>query len=356
MNRFTKILKTAIAIVVVLLSIDAAAQDPSIIVQERPMYEKLGMTPTQLFSVMAIITLILVGFVVSLAGSARNILEYKKSKTNNGSKIILVLIGLGISSSGFSAANEPMYDYVFSFPDTAFWAFVALDIALVMIIMYLTGIIKGVISEYSVPTKINIFAKWNKRITDAVPLEDEASILLDHDYDGIKELDNNLPPWWKYGFYITIVWSVGYLLYYQVFEIGNLQEAEYIAEMEAGDRADAAYREAHPEMITADNVTLMEDASTLAKGKDIYVMYCQTCHLEGGKGGIGPNLTDKYWIYDGDIKGVFTTISEGAQNGMIAWKDMLPANEIQAVSSYILKLDLVEPPNGKAPQGDRIFE
>ena len=190
-------------------------------------------------------------------------------------------------------------------------------------------------------------------MTQAVPIEEEGSILLDHDYDGITELDNELPPWWKYGFYITILWAVGYFFYYQVFEIGNLQEAEYLQEMADGERAMAEYKAAHPEMITADNVELLTDASTIAQGRSIYDTKCASCHMEGGRGGLGPNLTDDYWLYGNDISGVFTTISEGANNGMAAWKTMMPANEIQAVASYVMQLpDVSVADGGKEPQGD----
>jgi len=325
---------------------------------DKPMYEKFGMTPTQLFALMVSFTLLLVWFVISLSSSAKNILEYKKSKMKSGSKIILALFGLGISSGSFAAdvTDSAVTKYTFSFPDEAFWALLTLDIILVMLILYLRSIIKNVASEYTTPSKIIFFKNLNHSLTDSIPLEQESSILMDHDYDGIKELDNNLPPWWKYGFYLTIVWAVGYMFYYQILEIGHLQAAEYQAEMEAGDIADAEYKAAHPELITADNVVLLEDPASLAQGKSVYTTYCFSCHMEGGKGGIGPNLTDKNWIYDGDLKGVFTTITNGAQNGMVAWKEFIPANEIQAVTSYILKLEYLAPPFGKVPQGDNIFE
>ncbi len=59
-------------------------------------------------------------------------------------------------------------------------------------------------------------------------------LLLDHDYDGIRELDNNLPRWWVWLFYLSIVFAVIYMLYYHVLRIGNLQAAEYEKEMKAG--------------------------------------------------------------------------------------------------------------------------
>jgi cytochrome c oxidase cbb3-type subunit 3 len=222
-----------------------------------------------------------------------------------------------------------------------------------MFIIHFAGIVKGSISDMVALQSLFRWKKINKALTDAVEIEDEASILLDHDYDGIKELDNNLPPWWKYGFYVTIVWAVVYIGYYHVFRVGNLQQAEYEAAMEAGEREIAEYKAAHPELINADNVELLTDNSALVKGKGIYDKNCASCHMEGGAGGVGPNLTDNYWIYGNDIKGVFITISEGAQNGMKAWKNDLPPDKIQAVASYILSLEYIAPENGgKEPQGE----
>jgi cytochrome c oxidase cbb3-type subunit 3 len=358
MKRFMKYLKPVLTTFLVLpgltlLSQEAAAVAPEI---DRPIYEELGMSPTALASIMVIFTAILVGFVISLSSSAKNILEFKRSKIKGGMKTILLLFGISMSSELFAATETGSTDYLVSFPDSAFWTFFALDVVLIMIILYLTGIMRGVLSEYKVPAKINLFAKWNKQLTDVVPIEEEGSILLDHDYDGIKELDNNLPPWWKYGFYVTIVWSVFYLFYYNVFNVGLLQEQEFLTEMEEGEREVAEYKRLHPVLITADNVTLLEDASSIAKGEKVYTDYCKTCHMENGRGGAGPNLTDNTWIYGGDIKAVFKTISDGTSNGMAKWSDIIKADEIQSVASYILQLDYVAPPDGIAAQGKIIVE
>lgn len=357
MKRFTKYLKPALTILLVVSGFNLLSQETSTVTPEidRPIYEDLGMSPTTLASIMILFTILLVGFVISLAGSAKNVMEYKRSKIKGGLKTILLLAGAFVAPDVF-AASQVTTDYLVSFPDSAFWIFFTLDIILVMIILYLTGIIRGVLSEYKVPAKLNIFAKWNKKMTDAVPVEEEGSILLDHDYDGIKELDNNLPPWWKYGFYVTIAWSVFYLFYYNILNVGHLQEQEYLAEMEEGERQVAEYKRLHPVLINSDNVTLLEDESSLSKGQKIYADYCQTCHMEKGRGGTGPNLTDNTWIYGNDIKAVFKTISDGTTNGMAKWGDIIKAEEIQFVASYILTLDYVAPPEGKTPEGKNIIQ
>lgn len=350
--------KTVLLTAAVFTGAMAFSMSPEVVeetVIHTPIYEKLGISSTTLFIVMNIFTFLLVAFMMSMANSTKNILKYKQDekRKGNSAKTLLMLVGLFVAAGANAAEPVTQAKSLIPFPDSVFWAYIFVDVILIMIMIYFAGIIKGSISDIIVFRKTLIWKKWGKNLTDAVPVEEEGSILLDHDYDGIKELDNNLPPWWKYGFYITIVWAFGYFFYYQVFEIGNLQEAEYLAEMEEGERQVAEYKAAHPELITADNVELLTDPSAIAEGRDVFTTYCVSCHMEGGAGGIGPNLTDEYWLYGNDIKGVFTTVSEGAENGMTAWKNLLPADKIQAVSSYVLQLEYIAPPQGKDPQGDK---
>ncbi len=323
--------------------------------QSPPIYEQLGVTSTTLFIVMTLFTLLLLILMSSMASSTKNILKYKqdRAKKNNGTKVLLALVGLFASSTTFAAEVSAGNESLVPFPDRVFWAYIVVDLVLVMFIVHFAGIVKGSISDIIVLRKLFRWGKFGKNLTDAVPVDQEESILLDHEYDGITELDNNLPPWWKYGFYITIVWAVVYIFYYQILEIGDLQEAEYLAEMEAGEKEIAEYKAAHPEMINAENVEQLTDAGSISKGKEIFSTYCVSCHMEGGRGGVGPNLTDEYWLYGNDIEGVFTTISEGAENGMTAWKALLPADKIQQVASYVMQLEYVAPPDGKEPQGDK---
>jgi cytochrome c oxidase cbb3-type subunit 3 len=318
-----------------------------------PIYEQMGLSSTMLFIIMNVFTFVLLAVMMSMASSTKNILKFKDEERKKSSvpKMILALVGIFTSSSLMAAEPVAEVGSLIGFSDGVFWAYIMVDVVLIMFIIYFAGIVKGTVADEIEQRSLFRWRKLNQALTNAVPIENEASILIDHDYDGITELDNQLPPWWKYGFYITIVWAIGYLFYYQVFEIGNLQEAEYLAEMAAGDLQEAEYKKAHPELITAETAELLTDASSISAGKVTYDTYCTSCHMEGGRGGVGPNLTDKHWIYDNDIKGVFTTISEGAKNGMTAWKALLPADQIQEVASYVLQLEYVAPPEGKIPQG-----
>ena len=185
------------------------------------------------------------------------------------------------------------------------------------------------------------------------PIEDEAEIILDHNYDGIKELDNNLPPWWIYGFYASIVFAAVYLLRYHVFS-GPSQIDELETELADARIAIEAYKKTAKNLVDINTVTELTEAADLSAGKTIFETNCVACHMADGGGGIGPNLTDPNWILGGDIKSVFKTVSEGGRSGkgMIAWKQQLKPLEIAQVSSYVLTFEGTTPANPKAPEGD----
>jgi cytochrome c oxidase cbb3-type subunit 3 len=198
---------------------------------------------------------------------------------------------------------------------------------------------------------------WIKRkyheMLDSKPVAKEQEIVLDHSYDGIRELDNNLPPWWTYLFYATIVFAIGYFVYYQMFD-GPTQIDEYEAEVAQAEIDIAEFKKNNKDLVDAETVELLTEASDLAAGKTIYTDNCVACHKDNGGGGIGPNLTDDYWILGGGIKNIFHTISEGgrAGKGMIPWKSELKPNEMAQVASYVMSLHGTNPPDGKEPEGD----
>ena len=192
-----------------------------------------------------------------------------------------------------------------------------------------------------------------KRLTKAIPIAQEQNIDLGHDYDGIRELDNSLPPWWVYMFYITIVFAGIYLYWYHFSDKGQDQLQEYEYAMEEGEKVKAAYMSKMADAINEANVTALTDATALNEGKTIFKTYCAACHLETGGGSVGPNLTDDYWIHGGGIKNLFKTVKFGVpEKGMISWKEQLRPSEMQKVTSYILTLHGTNPPVAKAPQGE----
>jgi cytochrome c oxidase cbb3-type subunit 3 len=200
--------------------------------------------------------------------------------------------------------------------------------------------------------------KWwsdldKKFFTKAAPLEKEADVLMDHDYDGIKELDNALPPWWKWGFYFTIVVAVLYMFRFHVWETGPTPEEEYNKEMAAAEAKMEGFRKSNKESIDEKTVTLA-DATGLAAGKKIFTGTCFPCHGANGEGNaVGPNLTDKYWLHGGSLGEIFHTITVGVPDkGMQAWSKTFSPADIKNLASFVLSLQGTNPPNAKAPQGN----
>ena len=188
--------------------------------------------------------------------------------------------------------------------------------------------------------------------TKAVPLDKEADLLLDHDYDGIKELDNALPPWWKYGFYITIVVAVFYLLKFEVWHTGMNPTEEYNAEITEAKIQTDAYLASAKENVD-ENTAVLLDAAGAAQGKLLFLKTCTPCHLAEGQGVVGPNLTDDYWIHGGSVKDIFKTIKYGyPDKGMQSWQNIYSPLEIEELDTYIKSLRGTHPLNPKAPQGD----
>jgi len=192
-----------------------------------------------------------------------------------------------------------------------------------------------------------------KKLAGGKPIEEEGEIILDHDYDGIKELDNSLPPWWLYAFYISIIFAVVYLVRFHILD-GPSSSKEYEMEMASATKAIEEYKKTAKDLIDVETVELLTDASDLEAGKAIFNTNCVACHMADGGGGIGPNLTDQNWILGGGIKNVFHTISEGGRDGkgMISWKSTLKPLEMAQVASYVLNFQGTTPANPKDPQGE----
>ena len=192
------------------------------------------------------------------------------------------------------------------------------------------------------------FKKWMKKFTASKSINEEADVLLDHDYDGIKELDNVLPPWWVGLFYATIIFALVYLVRFHIMDEYN-QDQEFATEMQVADKAVEEYMKTAPDVMDKDKVTLLTDGSAIAEGKTLFDANCVACHKADAGGAIGPNLTDKFWINGGGIKNVFNTIMEGGRpgKGMIPWKDQIKPTQIQKIASYVLSLQGTNPKDAK---------
>ena len=201
----------------------------------------------------------------------------------------------------------------------------------------------------------NIFQKFWGKLVGMIPIEQEKDIDLGHDYDGIRELDNSLPPWWLYLFYFTIAWSAVYIYVYHFSDIGDSQQVEYEKAMDIAEEQRRAVMFKQANAVNESNVIQLTDAADLAEGAQLFKSQCASCHGILGEGGVGPNMTDNYWIHGGDIGSIFRTIKYGVpEKGMISWKTQLRPASMQKVASYIMTLVGTDPPNQKKPEGELI--
>lgn len=209
------------------------------------------------------------------------------------------------------------------------------------------------LSQIEVPSRANWWTAFYARITDAVPVEDEEQIMTDHEYDGIVELDNNLPPWWKAGFYLGIVFAAVYLMRFHVLKLEPLSAESYVIEMKEAEESIQEYLANAKDLVDENNVQYLTDATALTNGAKIFAQNCAVCHAADGGGGVGPNLTDPYWKHGGSIVDVFSTIKYGVPTmGMIAWKDNLRPGELQEVASFVLSMQGETPAKPKEAEGE----
>jgi cytochrome c oxidase cbb3-type subunit 3 len=176
--------------------------------------------------------------------------------------------------------------------------------------------------------------------------------LLEHDADGIKELDNLLPRWWVWLFWLCNVFGLAYLLYFHVFNMGDLQAAAYTKEAKAGEEIKAAALASFESNLSA--LQPSKDSAVLATGQQVFTTYCAPCHRADGGGLVGPNLCDDYWIHGSNyVDNVKTIINGVPEKGMLTWRGVLKPNEIEAVASYIYTFRGTKPPNPKPPENQQ---
>jgi len=324
---------------------------------------------TAVFWVLAVFAVLLLVLIWVVAGVTNALLSDKelwKEKWANSPKVVVAMLFGGAALLGPAKVMAQVAETTagpFQMTDGLFWTMVVLDVFLLLVLFALLYNLNGLIrtlrrtEEPEEVEKDLASSFWEGSLSAAVPVEQEAEIMMDHEYDGIRELDNKLPPWWLYMFYFTIVFGVVYIGYYHFFG-GPTQLDEYDREMALAEEQKAAFLASSANNVDENTVTLLTDAESLSSGKQTFETLCAACHGKTGGStqvppGVGPNLTDDYWLHGGGIKNIFKTIKYGVPaKGMISWEAQLSPRQIQEVASYIVSLHGTEPENAKEPQGE----
>ena len=361
-----KILPLAVSM---FMACSAMAQETAQASTPQPAGEK-----SNLLAILLIVTAIVLAFVIWGMGQALIAISRQvmlKNKAGEKALSIILLVGFSmLSQLSFAqttgTASEAVKD-VSNYGGLSannFWAFVGVITIEVTAIIFLAFSIKRIYQELVPETataKTSKAGAWwssldKKFFTRAVSVEQEADVLLDHDYDGIKELDNALPPWWKYGFIITIAIAFVYLGYFHAFGSGKNPTEEYAAEMEQAKIEQEMYTANNEDKVDENNVP-MADAAGIKAGQIVFETNCVACHLKDGGGNVGPNLTDDYWLHKGSLTDIYKTIKVGyPDKGMQSWEKQFSPKEISEIASYVKSLKGTKPATPKAPQGDLYVE
>jgi cytochrome c oxidase cbb3-type subunit 3 len=315
-----------------------------------------------------VLMVILMLIIALLAGLLMNSADLKSKRDSKSAKSVAALLilffllsgsGVFAQDAGASAQATSTPASIGGLSPTTFYVMVSIIFLELFIIMALLINIRFLVRnekdklvlqlspDKPVAPKINWWSRFNK----FKPVEQEADIDLGHDYDGIRELDNRLPPWWLYGFYVTIVFAAIYLWRFHVSHTAPSTREEYEQSVARAEIKIQEYLKTKGEAVNENTVTQLSESSDIAEGKKIFTASCASCHKESGAGDVGPNLTDDYWLHGGDIKSIFKTVKYGI-NAMPQWQNAYSNKQIAQVASFVKTLKGTNPPNPKAPQGE----
>lgn len=331
---------------------------------------------TTLISLVSLILILL--FVIGVLASTLRQLTFvtreknfkdKKEKTNVLKTQVLLFATTfsaiaATAADAVEAAPAPAIQSIDGIPVEEFYVIIsviALELLVIGALMVFINVLLRIIRNTpEMELKAQQIAKkswfWDN-FNKAASLEKEHEVLLDHNYDGIQELDNSLPPWWKYGFYLTIIVAVIYIYRFHFSNDGMSQQEEYLAEMQQGEEDKAAYLAKSANNVDENTVVYLTDAASIAAGKEMYGKSCVACHLADGGGSVGPNFTDDYWIHGGSIKDIFKSLKYGWQEkGMKSWKDDYSPKQLQEIASFVKSLRGTKSATPKDAQGELYIE
>jgi cytochrome c oxidase cbb3-type subunit 3 len=312
--------------------------------------------PVNWASIMLVVTAIALAVVVMVMGTlVARVALLKVSKAAEKTLKSLVMVGLFLQ---INQAQAAIGDFTWKpSVDTVNGMLLGLIFLELLLIFYFANWLRALVLPPK-PVKLKAertrWGLWWDRVNKSVSVEKEADVQLDHDYDGIRELDNALPPWWLYGFYLTIVFAAIYAWRYHYSQSAPLQVEELAIENQNAERALALYHSQAAEQVDENNVPINNAPEFLAKGRETFEKNCISCHGDLGQGAsIGPNLSDAYWLHGGDMNSIFRTIKYGVpEKGMVAWGQQLSVSKIAELASYVWSLQGSNPENPKEAQGE----
>ena len=302
-----------------------------------------------------VITAVALGIVILFMGSLLSKVAIMKIQKN--AKAIAILM-LSTAAFSLNAGTETKFGWSVTTHQLNYMLLGVIFFE-VLIILYFAYWLKVIVlpeSEKVASKEKTMTNSWWDKFNNSVKIEDEKDVQLDHDYDGIKELDNALPPWWLYGFYVTILFSVVYIWRFH-FSDAPLQVQELKNEIAAAKIAEEAYAKINANKVDENTVEYEADPALIASGKELFGLKCIVCHGSEAGGGQGPNLTDEYWNNGGSIKDIFKTIKYGVTNkGMIAWGSELTPKQIEGLANFIKSIRGSNPKGGLPKDGELYIE
>ncbi|ULQ58408.1 c-type cytochrome [Flavihumibacter rivuli] len=330
----------------------------------------MALTLLVIIAVLALVIAMLAYVVTGAAGVFIAKFRKERSGATPAAMIIglLLLAGPAAFAQDTAASSEAVSSVIAGLDKSTFYMLlgvIAVEIIAILYLLYNLQLLirqdkaKAVTEEEKAAEATKAAApreSWWDKFNKFKPVEEEADIDLGHNYDGIRELDNRLPPWWLYGFYLCIIFAAIYLWRYHVSHTAPSSQEEYEMAMAKAELEKEEYLKKAANKVDENTVAMM-DASGVAAGQGIYITNCAACHGKLGEGGVGPNLTDDYWLHGGKINDVFKTIKYGVpEKGMKSWKDDFSPTQIAQLSSFIKSLYGTNPPNAKEKQGELYTE
>jgi cytochrome c oxidase cbb3-type subunit III len=350
------------------------------VLAQPPVPDTMANPLAQVLVIIIAVLAVAIGILANVVNGAASVFreKMKKERETSGNagnlpKAILVfifLIGSGfllpvtaqtvsaVAPAGDTTING-LTPFVFYLLITVIGVEIIIMLALIYQLKFLMGlekvrVIKLEKDEPSFSQKVQV---WWEKINASKSIEQEADIDLQHDYDGIRELDNKVPPWWRWAFIFTIVFGLGYLWRYHVAKSAPLQKEEFVMAMQEAEKEKEEYLKIAGDKVDESTVAML-DANGVAAGKSLFSQNCIACHGPDGQGGaVGPNLSDEYWIHGGKLNDIFKSIKYGWQEkGMRSWKEDFSPVQMAQLSSFIMNLKGVKLPNPREPQGELYIE